>query len=146
MIGRRHIEHAVDGQRCRLEEPARERTWAQTKRNRLRYRTGGNRPLRVRVRAVGPRQREVLHVPLVDLTQRAVVTARVIAVVGRPRIRRWLAEERGIKLDLRTQPYTREDNHHAYEPRRHGAHGDQFWIPPCSPCLRGCLLYTSDAA
>ena len=41
-----------------------------------------------------PRQRQVLHVPLVDLRQRAVAPARVVAGVGRPRIGERLVQQR----------------------------------------------------
>ena len=137
MVGRRHVEDAVDCQRRRFEEPARECPWAETIRNRLRYSTAGNRPLRIRVRAIGPRQREVLDVALIDLIERAVVTARVVAVVRRPRVDRRFAEQRRIEPRLRAYDTRDRDKHNEDEPRKHGGHKRVKTGSPCSPCLRG---------
>ena len=52
---------------------------------------------RARRDLVEPRQREVLHRRLVDLRERAVPPARVVAVVGRPRVLQRLQDVRGIE-------------------------------------------------
>src|SRR5262249_60752406 len=45
-----------------------------------------------------PGQRQVLDVELIDLLQRAVTLARVIARVGQPRIRHWVEDVGGIQV------------------------------------------------
>ena len=79
VIRHRQVQVAVDHERRRLD---RRRT--APGRRRVGPFSADDRAGARRVEAVDPRQREVLHVGRVDLLERAVAPARVVAVVGRP--------------------------------------------------------------
>ena len=81
----RQVEHAVDEQRRGLDVRGRDRA-----RRGLRPLAADDRALQRRVQPGGPRQRQALHVALVDLIQRAVVAARIVAVERRPGVGRRL--------------------------------------------------------
>ena len=95
VVGRRDVQRAIHHQRRALDVRRRRaesrrclrRRSARCRRHRPAARPGGD--------AGHPREREVLHRGLVDLLQRAVSPASVVAGVGRPRLGQRLARFRG---------------------------------------------------
>ena len=95
VIGHREIQRAVDHQRRRLD------LRRAAGRRRVRPFPADDRAGARRVDAIDPRQREPLHVGGVDLLERAVAAARIVAVIGRPRV------GRDLRADDRDRPTTR---------------------------------------
>ena len=62
------------------------------------------------IRAIYPGQRQRLHVRRIDLLERAVVTAGIIAVIGGPRVDRRLEQQRRIERALR-QRWEQAESH-----------------------------------
>ena len=88
VIGRREIQHAVDHQRRRLDRRRTES--AGRRRRRVGAFAADVRERLRRVQPVDPGELQVLDVVGVDLRERAVAAARVVAVVGRPGVGRRL--------------------------------------------------------
>ena len=109
VVRRRHVEHAVHRQdraldRHRAADDDVARAFAADRRDRARRpdwrrqssaRAGTGRHL------ADPRQRQALHVRLVDLRERAVAPAGVVAGVGRPRVGERLEDLRRIEIRAR---------------------------------------------
>ena len=87
VVGRRHVEHPVHHQHSALD-----RRLAGDDDVAGAFAADDNVP-----GARRPSQRQVLHVRLIDLGQRAVSTSRVIARIGRPRIGQRFQQLGGIK-------------------------------------------------
>ena len=98
VIGRRKVQRAVDHQRRRFDG-----RWTEAvgggRRNVGAFPADVRERLR-RVQPVHPGELEIPDVVAVDLRQRAVAPARIVAVIGRPRIRRHFQDRIRIERAL----------------------------------------------
>ena len=97
VVGGGQIQHAVVEQRRGLDVRVEHRP-----RCGLRPFSTDDGALERRVQPARPREREVLHVALVDLIERAVMTARVVAVERRPGVGRRLEDLRRVEAGALT--------------------------------------------
>ena len=101
MLASCRVQHAVDHQRDGLDLWAAEFHAAAGGQRRVRSLSSGDRAEGVEIGAINPGQGQSLDVGGIDLFERAVVPARVVAVIGRPRVGRGFEQQRRIEWPLR---------------------------------------------